>query len=69
VIVKFGIKTSAMLSSLVLALVFVAGCNSEDATTDSTPKPGGGAGAGAAVKPVDAKPITPPVSKPDEKKP
>jgi hypothetical protein len=60
--VKFGIKAGVLLSSLVLALVFVVGCNSDEPTP-----PVGGAGAGAA-KPADAgKPITPPTTKPDDK--
>ncbi len=59
--VKFGIKAGVMLSSLALALAFVVGCNSDEATP-----PAGGAGAGAAKAPADKAPVTPP--KPDEKK-
>jgi hypothetical protein len=64
---KSGIKTWTMLSSLVLGLVFVTGCNSDDTSaTDSAPKAGGG---GAAVKPSDAKPGPGPApTKPDDKK-
>jgi hypothetical protein len=53
--VKFGIKISAMLSSLVLGLVCFAGCNSDD----TAPAPGAKADAG--------KPATP-TPKPDDVK-
>ncbi len=59
--VNFGIKISAMLSSLVLGLICFVGCNSDE------PTPATGTGP-AAGKPADtAKPTTPPV-KTDEKK-
>jgi hypothetical protein len=64
--VKSGIKTWTMLSSLVLAVVFVTGCNSDDTTTEGTAKPG----VTAPSKPADTKPPTggtAPV-KPDDKK-
>ncbi len=61
--VKFGIKAGVMLSSLALALAFVVGCNSDEATP-----PAGGAGAGAAKAPADKAPATTPTPKPDEKK-
>ena len=63
--VKFGIKAGVMLSSLALALAFVVGCNSDEATPPAT-----GAGAGAA-KPADTAkpPAASPIPKPaDEKK-
>ncbi|MFI5460847.1 MAG: hypothetical protein ACHRXM_36010 [Isosphaerales bacterium] len=63
---KSGIKTWTMLSSLVLALAFVTGCNTEETPPESTPKPA--VTAPSTVKPADAKPVTPAPSKPDEKK-
>jgi len=64
--VKSGIKTWTMLSSLVLALVCVNGCNSEETPPETTPKPG--VSATPPGKPAEpAKPVTPPASKPDEK--
>jgi len=71
--VKSGIKTWTMLSSLVLALVFVSGCNSEDTTSETKAPATGGAAAPAKPGGMDkpgggdmAKPPAP--SKPDESK-
>jgi len=61
---KSGIKTWTMLSSFVLALVFVAGCNSEE--TPDTAKPS--AGGPAASKPADAGKPVGGTTKPDDKK-
>jgi hypothetical protein len=68
VTIRFGIKAWTMLSSLVLALVVVAGCQSDEPAAP----PASPAGT-AAVKPAD-KPATgtPPATtapKPDDKKP
>ena len=63
---KSGIKTWTMLSSFVLALVFMTGCNSEETTDTTTPKPGATA---PTVKPTETKPTTGTApTKPDEKK-
>ncbi len=66
--VKFGIKASAMLSSLVLATAFVAGCTEEtppDNKPASTPP-----AVTAPAKGGDTAPGVPPVTAPkaDEKK-
>jgi hypothetical protein len=67
--VKSGIKTWTMLSSLVLALVCVSGCNSDDTTTTDSTAPKGG-GVSAPAKPTDTKPAggAPAPTKPDDKK-
>jgi hypothetical protein len=69
VTIKFGIKAWTMLSSLVLALVVVAGCQSDEPATP----PASQTTTPAAVKPADkpAMGTTPPVTtpKPDTTKP
>jgi hypothetical protein len=66
--VKFGIKASAMLSSLTLATAFVAGCTEETpeaAKPASTPP----AAVGAPAKGGEATPVPPATSpKAEEKK-
>ena len=62
--VKFGIKTWTMLSSLVLALVFVTGCNSEETPPETRRRQPGAAAVPAAKPATEAKPATPPAPKP-----
>jgi hypothetical protein len=64
---KFGIKASAMLSSLTLATAFVAGCTEETPEAKPAATPPGAVGAPA--KGGDA-PAVPPVTAPkaEEKK-
>ena len=61
VTVKFGIKAGVLLSSLVLAFVFVVGCNSDETTPPVKE---------AGIKaPSDTKaPAATPTPKPDDKK-
>jgi len=55
-----------MLSSLVLALVFVSGCNSDDTSSETKAPATGGT---PAVKPATDKPAAAPApTKPDDKK-
>ena len=68
--VKFGIKASAMLSSLALASAFVAGCTEEAPPPDtakpsSTPPPAIASPKPGGEKP--APPATPPVKADDKK--
>jgi hypothetical protein len=68
VIVKSGLRTWTMLAGVVLSLVLVAGCNSEE----TPPAPAGGAPAAAPAPPPtkapEAKTPMPPAGKPEEKK-
>jgi hypothetical protein len=70
--VKFGIKASAMLSSLLLATAFVAGCTEETPTEGAkpaSPPASVGAPGTATTKPGDVA-VPPPVTAPktEEKK-
>ncbi len=60
--VKFGIKASAMLASLALATVFVAGCTEE--APPETPKP---APAAATPKVETKAPAAAPAPTPEKK--
>jgi hypothetical protein len=71
--VKFGIKAAAMLSSLMLATAFVAGCTEEtppEGTKPASPPAAVGAPGTASTKPGGDTAVPPPVTSPkaDEKK-
>ena len=70
--VKFGIKASALLSGLMLATAFVAGCTEETPTEGAKPaNPPAAVGApGTPTKPGGDTAVPPPVTTPkaDEKK-
>jgi len=68
VIVKSGLKTWTMLASLVLAIVFVNGCNSEEPAADSGAPKSPSVSAPPVIKPDAAKPAMTPTPAPSETK-
>ncbi len=68
--IKLGIKLLSILSSMVLSLVVIAGCNDESAPGGGTAGPPPGAKKpGENIKPLPTTPTDKPADKPAEKKP